>query len=292
MSESVAPRTPLQIWIVEIFVLGNLSFLALDIYLAHSYNDFANPAEWIPFVFSLVAPFLLLPGILRGVHDRGFSLWAGLCVGGTSVLVGIAGMLFHLDSNFFDDQTLKALVYTAPFAAPLAYTGVGLLLILNRLEPPDSPAWCSWVVFLAMCGFVGNLALSLCDHAQNGFFVPAEWIPVVASALATSFLLVAVVREPEGRYLRICQQMMVFQVVVGVLGFYLHFTAETQQVTGSIVSKLIYGAPVFAPLLFANLGILAMTGLWNMQSTSAKSPSIVSDAVPSHRAAEPQVPSD
>lgn len=271
MSESVAARTPLRIWIVEIFVLSNLSFLALDIYVAHSYNDFAHPAEWIPFVFSVSAPFLLLPIILRRVHDRGFALWAGLGVGGTSVLVGIAGMLFHLDSNFFDVQTLKALIYTAPFAAPLAYTGVGLLLILNRLEPSRSPAWGSWVVFLAMCGFVGNLALSLCDHAQNGFFVPAEWIPVVASALATSFLFVALVREPEDRYLRICQQMMVFQIVVGVLGFYLHFTAEAHQVTESIVSRFIYGAPVFAPLLFANLGILAIIGLWSMQSLSAKS---------------------
>ena len=59
--------------------------------------------------------------------------WLGLAVGYGAVLVGVAGLLLHLDSQFFDQQTLKNLVYTAPFAAPLAYAGVGLLLILDRM---------------------------------------------------------------------------------------------------------------------------------------------------------------
>ena len=32
----------------------------------------------------------------------------------------------------------------------------------------------------------------------------------------------------------------------------------------SIRDNFIYGAPVFAPLLFANLAILALIGLWEM----------------------------
>ncbi len=42
-------------------------------------------------------------------------------------------MIWHLRGDFFQEQTLKNLVYTAPFAAPLAYTGLGLLLILDRM---------------------------------------------------------------------------------------------------------------------------------------------------------------
>jgi len=63
---------------------------------------------------------------------------------------------------------------SAPFAAPLAYAGLGLLVLLNRMVPAESPEWGWWIVFLALGGFAGNLALSLTDHAQNGFFNALE----------------------------------------------------------------------------------------------------------------------
>ena len=49
------------------------------------------------------------------------------------MFIGIVGLVLHLKSQFFQQWTLASLVYAAPFAAPLAYTGIGLLLILNRL---------------------------------------------------------------------------------------------------------------------------------------------------------------
>ena len=39
-------RTAYVLW-VEVFVLINLAFLSLDIFLAHSENDFRYRAEWI-----------------------------------------------------------------------------------------------------------------------------------------------------------------------------------------------------------------------------------------------------
>ena len=42
--------------LLELFVLVNLAFLSLDIYLAHSVNEFRRPAEYIPLYFSLAAP--------------------------------------------------------------------------------------------------------------------------------------------------------------------------------------------------------------------------------------------
>ena len=115
----------------------------------------------------------------------------GLTVGWGSVAVGIAGVLFHLDSAFFEEQTLKNLVYTAPFAAPLAYTGIGLLLLLNRMIDSRTIEWARWVVLLAMGGFAGNFVLTLADHAQNGFFRPSEWIGVVAKTWAGILLSAA-----------------------------------------------------------------------------------------------------
>ena len=188
-------------------------------------------------------------------------------VGIASVLVGISDMVLHLDASFFQEQTLKSLVYTAPFAAPLSYAGIGLLLILNRLEPANSESWGHWIVFLAMAGFVGNFALSVCDHAQNGFFVATEWIPVAAAAFAVTFLLMAIVRRANGSYLVICQAVMFAQLVVGGLGFYMHLTSTLSGAAESIAERVIFGAPIFAPLLFADLALLAMVGLWEMSAS-------------------------
>ena len=167
-----------QLW-VELFVTVNLAILAADIYIAHSVNEFQKRAEYIPLAFSLAAPPVL--GILIGIcwtwkvrrpwHDAGYLF------GALSILVGLGGVLYHLESRFFLDRTLKSLTYAAPFAAPLAYTGLGFLLLVNRMVIPRSAEWARWVMFMALGGFFGNFVLSLTDHAENGFFQSTEWIP-------------------------------------------------------------------------------------------------------------------
>ena len=107
----------------------------VDIYVAHSVNAFAHAAEWVPFWFSAGAAFVL--GIGLAVRAARPKMWRmlGYGVGWSSLAVGFVGLIFHLDSQFFVLWTLSGLVYTAPFAAPLSYCGLGLLLLLNRLEP-------------------------------------------------------------------------------------------------------------------------------------------------------------
>jgi len=272
-------QSPVRVWMAEIFAFGNLTFLAVDIYIAHRVNDFAHAAEWIPVIYSATVPLLLLPGLFYRQHKQGFSLRAGYFVAISSILVGLAGLLFHLNGSFFSDQTLKSLVYTAPFAAPLSYTGVGLLLVLNRMELVGSSAWGTWVTFLAMGGFVGNFALSLCDHAQNGFFEKTEWISVIASAFAVSFLLVSILRPKDGVILRTCAVVMLLQILVGILGFAFHAMADLQGPADSIRDNFIYGAPVFAPLLFADIAILGLIGVWEILATLSHSVSRENEAV-------------
>ena len=246
-------------WLVEIFALFNLAFLAVDVYMAHSANEFAVELEWVPVVFSAVAPLLLIPAVVRRTWSRGLGWWTGLVVGAGSVLIGVAGMLLHLESTFFVHRTLESLVYAAPFVAPLSYAGIGLLLILNRIEHAD---WGRWVVFLAFAGFVGNFGLSLLDHAQNGFFDPAEWIPVVAAGFGAAFLGVSAAADRDRTILEWTLGVMGIQVVVGLLGFGLHLAASLGDTGPTLWYKLIYGAPIFAPLLFPNLALLAAIGLW------------------------------
>lgn len=260
LRERLAAVTPFLA--ARVFAVGNLAFLAVDILFAHAANDFARRVEWLPIVFSLVAPLLLLPGLFsERLHAR--TRVVEVLVGLGSIAVGVAGMVLHLHSAFFELQSLHGLVYTAPFVAPLSYVGLGLLVLLNRMEDPAGPAWAPWVLLLALGGNMGNLGLSLLDHAQNGFFSVAEWIPVVTAAFGTSFLLVALLRPARG-FLRLTLVVMAVQAAVGVLGFALHLRADLHHPGVPLRDRLIYGAPVFAPMLFADIALLAAIGVWGL----------------------------
>ena len=171
-----------------------------------------------------------------------------------------AGVVYHLESQFFSQWTIRSLVYTAPFAAPLAYAGLGFLLLVNRMVPRETDEWDWWVVFFALGGFLGVFVLALCDHAQNGFFHASEWWPVAASALAAGFLSVALV-DRRGAFPIICFGVLALQAVVGLLGFYFHVAADVNGLSASLFENFVHGAPPFAPLLFVDLGVLAAIGL-------------------------------
>jgi hypothetical protein len=249
---------------VELFVTINLAILAIDIVIAHSVNHFRKPAEYIPLYVSIAAPVVLVVLIaIRWIG--GFrSPWrdVGYLVGWLSILVGLAGVLYHLESRFFLDTTLKSLTYAAPFAAPLAYTGLGFLLLVNRMISTESPEWPRWVILMALGGFFGNFVLSLTDHASNGFFARTEWIPVISSAFATGFLIVPLIMHVTRRFLDLCLIVMIGQALVGMLGFWFHMQANLIEPGHTLWEKLVNGAPPLAPLLFPNLVGLAVIGLW------------------------------
>jgi hypothetical protein len=244
---------------VEWFVVANLAFLGLDIAIAHTQNHFRERIEWAPIAFSGAAVVLLLPMVM-GARAR----WCErleVVVGGASVAVGVVGMVLHLRSAFFVERTLHNLVYSAPFVAPLAYVGVGLLLLLVRMEPMGSPVLGAWILVLTLGGFVGNFGLSLLDHAANAFFRWTEWIPVFSSAFGSAFLCVGLVSKERG-FARVLGGGLVVQAIVGVVGFALHVTADLRRPAAMLADRFVYGAPVFAPLLFTNLAVLGLLGLW------------------------------
>ena len=252
-----------QLW-TELFVTVNLAILAADIFIAHSVNHFGKPAEYIPLYFSLVAPVVLLVVIVLQWAWRLTAAWRdmGYLIGWLAILIGLGGVLYHLESRFFLDRTLKSLTYAAPFAAPLAYTGLGFLLVVNRMVAARSAEWARWIILMALGGFFGNFVLCLSDHASNGFFAKTEWIPVISSAFATGFLIVPLIMTVTRRFLDLCFLVLIAQGLVGVLGFWFHMQANLLQPGSNLFDKLVNGAPPMAPLLFPNLVGLAFIGLW------------------------------
>jgi len=254
------------LWL-EAFVIVNLAFLTLDIYLAHSINKFHHQAEYIPYWFSMVSPPVLLVALILG--QLGLRpVWrdVGFLVGWCAILIGMAGVILHLDSRFFYERTIRSLVYAAPFAAPLAYTGLGLLLVMNRMVDRNSEAWARWVLLIGLGGIVGNFVFSLTDHAQNAFFHKTEWIPVASSALATGFLATIFITPITRRFLALCAIVLLIQVAVGLLGFFLHTRANLNGPSPEEFDNFVFGAPALAPMLFPNLSLLCGIGLWSLRT--------------------------
>ncbi len=75
--------------------------------------------------------------------------------------------------------------------------------------------------------------------------------------------------EQREAFLRVAAAVLALQVVVGVAGFYFHAVADINGLSSSLFENFIHGAPVFAPLLFVDLVLLAMIGLWDMRSQGA-----------------------
>src|SRR6516162_81394 len=92
-----------ELW-VEVFAILNIGFLTFDIYLAHSVNEFRNRAEYIPFIFSAMAPIVLVIGLSQRWRRPEIWKWLGLLVGWTAILVGLTGVILHLESHFFYER--------------------------------------------------------------------------------------------------------------------------------------------------------------------------------------------
>jgi uncharacterized membrane protein YhaH (DUF805 family) len=260
-----------ELWI-EAFATVNIGGLTFDIYLAHSVNAFRSRAEYIPLFFSAVAPIIM--AIALAVRRRHRAVWKalGLLVGGSAVVVGLSGVVFHLESHFFAERTLRSLTYSAPFVAPLAFTGLGFLLVMNRMVSVESAEWGNWVLFFALGGYVGNFVLSLVDHAENGFFFPLEWVPVCASALAVGFLLMPLVMRVSRAFLNLCAAILALEGAVGVWGFLLHAGSNLHGPSTHLFENFIYGAAPLAPLLFPNLMLLGVIGLWQLRGKELPAP--------------------
>jgi hypothetical protein len=257
-----------QVWI-ELFVIANIGFLTFDIYLAHSVNQFRRAPEYLPLYFSATVPAVLIAGLYFRARRPAVWSFLGYLVGAASVLVGLAGVIFHLESRFFYDRTILSLTYSAPFAAPLAYTGLGFLLLMNRMVDPDSLEWAQWVQLFTLGGFIGNFVFSLSDHAGNGFFNSLEWVPVVASAIAIGFLTVPMIVEVSPSFVHLTAAILLLEAAVGLWGFFLHALSNLRGPSIHAFDNFIYGAPPLAPLLFPNLVVLGLVGLWRLRKMPA-----------------------
>lgn len=265
---------------VLLFAAVNLLFLLPDVALAHS-AFLASRAEFIPMWVSAVGGLLALTLAVMRLESlvvrAGLALVALVCLA-----TGVAGMAFHLGSEALGKLSLHRLVYSAPIIAPLAYAGLGLLLLAG-LFLRDGQQRGRAIELLAGLGLLGNFVLCLLDHAQNGFWAAVEWVSVVAGAVGgLSLVFAALVREERPGEQRFLWWVMAAMAVVGLLGAVFHVQADLgHEAHGELLDRLRYGAPVFAPLLFVDLAALGVLGMLTRRMAGVPvTPSTRSEEVP------------
>ena len=75
--------------------------------------------------------------------------------------------------------------------------------------------------------------------------------------------------RPNRSFLNLCLAILVVQAIVGGIGFALHLRGIFGGVANDVRENILFGPPVFAPLLFINLAILSGLGIFDLKSRCA-----------------------
>ncbi len=253
----------------------NLIFTGLDVALAHSINSFIPVHEWIPVFFAPLGAITSFLVAFQAKPHRAL-LWLHLSMMIMGVMVGIIGLGFHLNQVLSPTGRLSWawLVFGSPILAPLSFAGISLIGFYGitneivdgsgRLEiaglgvfkaPMSRDLHFLWLVGL---GFAGSAITSIIDHAEYGYTF-YKLIPVAFGIFATTVVIYLAIartwtRGDELTYF----WTMIGGVVVGILGFAFHLSKDLAD-TGQIsLERILVFAPVLAPLLFCDLGILGL----------------------------------
>ncbi|MEK6256221.1 MAG: hypothetical protein N2C13_02745 [Chloroflexota bacterium] len=267
--------------IILLFAAFNEIMLGLDVYLAHLTSGEILPYEWIPIIFGPAAGVgLLIAGIIA-LRKRTIANLLATGVFFASMLVGVLGSYFHLIRASIPAElfgrwfSLDMLVWAPPILGPISFAGIALLgLSAAWIEsPPDSGklllikniklqlpySKTRGFLLLLSFGILTALISSTLDHARTGFSNTWLWLPLVAGVFA---LIVTVylgfIGQPQRSDIMTYVSAMLLLMAVGVVGAVLHVQADLTSQSQIVVERFLRGAPIMAPLQFANLGMLGI----------------------------------
>ncbi|HDR06402.1 MAG TPA: hypothetical protein ENN88_02090 [Candidatus Coatesbacteria bacterium] len=239
------------------FVGVNLLGYAADCTLAHWSTGFYHWGMLVSLLWPLAAGVPVILFVFRTPGRLGRVLLHIAAAG--SLLVGVAGFLWHLAGQFLIVPRLESLVYSAPLLGPAVLAALGLLLFLY-LRPPKGGLYRP-LLLLAAASFLGLALMSLQDHAQNGFFHWSEWSPVIVGLFAAAVYAVAFFRGPGGRVLRLACAWAV--LLIGLAGTYFHVAAFLRH-AAPLIERFALLAPPFAPILLCDAALFALLAdLWS-----------------------------
>jgi hypothetical protein len=106
-------------------------------------------------------------------------------------------------------------------------------------------------------GILITLISSVLDHARTGFRNPWLWLPLASSvfALVVTVGISFLAQPSRGDWLTYAGALALL-VLVGMVGAGLHVGANLTHQNTFVFERFLRGAPLLAPLLFTNMGML------------------------------------
>jgi hypothetical protein len=270
---------------------GGSSILAgLEVSYEHYKGSYGQKVMWTPVVLSGAMTGAGIWGF--------FSTWAARTVlRWTSVVTlvdSLVGFFYHVRGISRKPGGWRLpvtnVVMGPPIFAPLLF-GVSayLGLIASFLRPEEAPEFIDitpgrmsglrrfffgrrtpWTQDIREGRFQKHLAVAtilsaffsgfeaLYSHYKNNFKFKAQWTPVIIAPL---LMLAAALSLRSPRAARtVLPIMSVAAIVDGGIGFYYHARGVFRRAGGTkkLVYNILYGPPLFAPLLFAACGVLGL----------------------------------
>lgn len=257
-----------------LLVAMNAFFLSFEVFLSHASNQFRVPTEWIPIPWG---PLGLITSTWLALRRRaGNAAYViHVLVMALGILIGAIGFAFHAFAAV--GQGWDWLINSAPLLAPLAFCGVGLVGITAavREDPPESGRFAipgiglaqapvtrhQQLIWLIGLGLLLTTFSVVFDHAQEGGYVFGEWIAIVYGFFASVVTIGIALRRPSHvsrGEASLFVWTMLLGLLVGVAGLGFHVARDLGPGGAIVLERFIDYAPVMAPLLFADLGMLGL----------------------------------
>ncbi len=271
--------------LVLLLVATNELFLGLDTYLSHRISGTIITREWIPIYFGPIAGVLLLLAGLLARHRWHFAASVASLVLLSSAAVGVLGSWYHFQYVYHPGApegakfSLTSLIWAPPVLGPLSFVLVGWLGIsavwreapvgsgrLNFLDRwtvqlPYSKSRAYY--YIVSLGALIATVSSVIDHARHDFSDPWMWLALAVGLFATfcAFALALFDRPSSADYVTYAGSMCGL-LLIGVLGVWFHGMANLTARGGVVLERFIRGAPMMAPLLFTNIGMMGLIVLF------------------------------
>jgi len=266
--------------LMMLVVAVSLSLTGFDTYLVHSAGSAVVWREWIPVVFGPSAGALLLFAGLIAVRNHGAAAGIATLTLLASIAVGLLGTWYHLEFGLQPDAlpgyrvSLHLLAFAPPILGPMMFAiigvlgmsaawsedppGSGVLRITQRFRlrlPYSKTRAYFFIVAMASLATVVSNAL---DHSHLSFPRASLLAPVAVGIFATTVAAtLGALERPGLADYRTYVVAMLLLILIGPLGAALHI--ESNLVQGQVVvERLLRGAPLMAPLLFSNVGLLGL----------------------------------
>jgi hypothetical protein len=259
----------------------NEIILGVDIFLAHSISGTIVPYEWIPIIFGPVAGVLLLVAGVISLKKRSVAVVISSIMFVLSIVVGVLGSYFHLRRALLLDAPLSEMfsfdvvVWAPPMFGPITFAGLGIfgLFVSMTESPADSGKLKLWgqrtlqipipktngYIFLVALGILGTLISSVLDHARTGFENPWLWLPTIVGIFAVvAAVIVGDLAEDTPIEIQVYVVAMLLMILVGLIGTILHLQTDFTSNYAFVQERFLKGAPIMAPLNFANMGLIAL----------------------------------